>query len=495
MNFSQVSTPGDNTTTHSADLRDLIRVKNLSLTVSFTDGSRWPSNQPAVQPVVITLAIAHDLRQTAQTDDLSHSINYSGIVSSIRKAIDGTSFPSVEALADLVCESCLTLHSHIQDIFVRISRPKALLYACAAGIELSRHRIGKAPPEETFFIEGLECHAIVGVNPCEREERQRVRFNIWLTRGTSRKSPFDFRNLTRKIVDNIQVSTYLTLEALASSVARVVLLYTAADSDRVTVKAAKPNALILAESAEVEVIRTLKDYQPVPTDSDGSPSTTVSPASSPFPSSKDDTKPSGNSSEDRDTRTTEPAPSTLTALLATLPRNSKTDSPTSYPHKATIALGANIGDRFANIERALRLIESPGADLQQGNGVPKVVIVDTSFMYETSPMYITDQPKFINCACMVDTSLEPRELLTFLKDIENAVGRVSTFRNGPRAIDLDILTFDSAILDTRPESERGTLDNLAGQLVIPHPRIAERERNAETFKRVRGAKLSSALLI
>ena len=48
-------------------------------------------------------------------------------------------------------------------------------------------------------------------------------------------------------------------------------------------------------------------------------------------------------------------------------------------------------------------------------------------------------------------------------------------RFGPRAVDLDIVTFGSSIVDTRDEAERGSLDNLAGHLVIPHPRMAERE--------------------
>lgn len=71
--------------------------------------------------------------------------------------------------------------------------------------------------------------------------------------------------------------------------------------------------------------------------------------------------------------------------------------------------------------------------------------------------------------------MNPRELLTFLKEIETAVGRVVSFRNGPRAIDLDILTYDSIIFDTRPPNATNTLDNLENELVIPHPRIAERE--------------------
>lgn len=66
-------------------------------------------------------------------------------------------------------------------------------------------------------------------------------------------------------------------------------------------------------------------------------------------------------------------------------------------------------------------------------------------------------------------------MLEFVKEIEAIVGRVASFRNGPRAIDVDILTYDSEVFDSRPVAERSSLDNLAGQLVVPHPRIAERE--------------------
>ena len=66
-------------------------------------------------------------------------------------------------------------------------------------------------------------------------------------------------------------------------------------------------------------------------------------------------------------------------------------------------------------------------------------------------------------------------LLEIVKTIERTVGRVPSFRNGPRAVDLDILFYDNAPVDTRPESLRGSLEDLEGYLVIPHPRMAERE--------------------
>lgn len=144
-------------------------------------------------------------------------------------------------------------------------------------------------------------------------------------------------------------------------------------------------------------------------------------------------------------------------------------------HTVAIALGSNLGDRFANIEMALRLLEVPQALLEGLDNEAQVSVIDTSFMYETAPMYVTDQPRFANCACIVETNLQPVALLHLLKKIEDMVGRVPTVRNGPRAVDLDILTYDDEKIDTRPEDKQHDLQNLTGELVVPHPRLAERE--------------------
>ncbi len=69
----------------------------------------------------------------------------------------------------------------------------------------------------------------------------------------------------------------------------------------------------------------------------------------------------------------------------------------------------------------------------------------------------------------------PFMLLEILKTVERTIGRVPSIRNGPRAVDLDILFYDDACIDTRPESLRGSLEHLEEHLVIPHPRMTERE--------------------
>ncbi|KAG8750511.1 trifunctional dihydropteroate synthetase [Serendipita sp. 396] len=122
-----------------------------------------------------------------------------------------------------------------------------------------------------------------------------------------------------------------------------------------------------------------------------------------------------------------------------------------------LALGSNIGDRVANIEGALSYLES-NSDIR---------IVDTSFLYETRPMYVLDQPKFINGACLVSTAMDPQNLINTIKDAESRQGRLPGIRNGPRVVDLDVL-FD--------DSNAYNLNSVPGRsLTVPHPKIHERE--------------------
>ena len=91
-------------------------------------------------------------------------------------------------------------------------------------------------------------------------------------------------------------------------------------------------------------------------------------------------------------------------------------SPGSSPsiYNAAIALGSNLGDSFHNIEYALRLLEYlPEEEHLDGIDLPFVRIIDTSFLYKTKPMYVNDQPAFINAACMVSSSLAKTNFFSF----------------------------------------------------------------------------------
>ncbi len=118
-------------------------------------------------------------------------------------------------------------------------------------------------------------------------------------------------------------------------------------------------------------------------------------------------------------------------------------------HIVYIALGANLGDRAANLRAALQSMP------------PDVHVLAESRVYETPPWGYTDQPPFLNMAVKAGTNLSPTALLGYLKQLEVRLGRAQSVRWGPRLIDLDILFYDDLVLDTPP-------------LVIPHPRLHER---------------------
>jgi len=118
-------------------------------------------------------------------------------------------------------------------------------------------------------------------------------------------------------------------------------------------------------------------------------------------------------------------------------------------HVVYLGLGSNLGDRDAHLRAALAAL------------APYVRIDRVSSVYETAPLHVLDQPDFHNIACRGETRLAPLALLRAAKGIERALGRVPGPRYGPRIIDIDLLLYDEATLET-PE------------LTLPHPRMAER---------------------
>jgi len=118
--------------------------------------------------------------------------------------------------------------------------------------------------------------------------------------------------------------------------------------------------------------------------------------------------------------------------------------------RIAVGLGSNVGDRTAN----LRLGVEGLATLQTA--------LECSSVFETQPVYITDQPPFLNACCIGRTLLSARLLLEALKDIELQAGRRTDERRyGPRPLDLDLLLYGPGVIE-EPD------------LVVPHPRLRER---------------------
>ena len=120
-----------------------------------------------------------------------------------------------------------------------------------------------------------------------------------------------------------------------------------------------------------------------------------------------------------------------------------------HTNRVFLALGANLGNRLSNLRQAVRALP------------PAVQPIRISPVYETLPWGFEEQPSFLNAVLEAETRLKPGALLAYLKEIEVRLGRQPGFRNGPRAIDLDVLFYDMKVV------------NLPG-LEIPHPRLHER---------------------
>ena len=118
---------------------------------------------------------------------------------------------------------------------------------------------------------------------------------------------------------------------------------------------------------------------------------------------------------------------------------------------AYLGLGSNLGDREKNIQEALALLEQNS-----------VRILKKSSLIETDPVGGPPQEKFLNGAAKIETKFSPEELLKTINRIEEQLGRIRKEKDGPRTIDIDILTYDQIQIQTPT-------------LTIPHPRMQERD--------------------
>ena len=127
----------------------------------------------------------------------------------------------------------------------------------------------------------------------------------------------------------------------------------------------------------------------------------------------------------------------------------------SLERRAVLSLGANLGDRVATIDRAVRALDA----------IDGIRVLDRSSAWE-SPSWHPDgeglSPDYANIVVIVGTALEPLELLDATRAVEDALGRVREERYGSRTIDIDIVAVGALELDT-------------DELTLPHPRAHERQ--------------------
>lgn len=122
----------------------------------------------------------------------------------------------------------------------------------------------------------------------------------------------------------------------------------------------------------------------------------------------------------------------------------------SRPVLAHVALGANLGDARATVRDAIAALDR----------LPQTRLLRASALYRSAP-WEASGPDFINAVAAIETGLGAHELLHALQALELQAGRERPYRNAPRTLDLDLLLYGDAIIDS-PE------------LIVPHPRLRER---------------------
>ncbi|KAJ2503254.1 trifunctional dihydropteroate synthetase [Coemansia sp. RSA 1972] len=424
------------------------------------------------QPVVITAEIHTSIAMAGKEDKLTGSVHYGMACKRVMKLAESNhGILSLEAFTEEVARACIDVTGCGLAVYVYARNPRALLHAEYAGVEIYRTRKdlfgswtndsteeesmqeagsaiaaraaavdagGVLNSEDNLVIKHLSLSTIIGINLWERHYKQVL--NITLTIHTARSTegsvsvhdktsrPWTYRKVADEVSEMVEKTSYRTVEALAIAIARTAIKQ--CKVPKLTVRVEKPSAVVFAACSAVEITRSVDDFSASSALTSGVASLNLSAVASAAPTPQYSGSPVAG-------------PSVVAAI-------NDADADT---HSAYIALGSNVGDRLANLHQALVYLNT---DLPQSR------LVDTSFLYETAPMYMTDQPLFLNAACKVQTKLEPLMLLDELKRIEAKMGRDFTaIRNGPRPIDLDILFYDELTMETE-------------KLTIPHALLHER---------------------
>jgi dihydroneopterin aldolase len=383
----------------------------LPLTISL---DHWSRPQPSPHSLTLTISTPPLTAEASQDDLGSTSINYSTSSKAVVALAQSRSWESLEGCAEAIAACVLEMGGDqgVKSVRVEIGALKVLAGG-KARIVISRGRQGEADASpDVMELEGVEVRCIIGLNPQERLEKQSVvvALSIPLPRPSSSSSsaesaplppfphklfgnaihevslpssiPFLSWSITYVLVragraqaldlvrgllirsllalfllsfQFVGASSYQTIESLAQALCDDLLslplpaAYSPLPS--ITVRVSKPYAITFAKYASVEITRSLGGLQ--------------SPAAN--------------------------APS------ASSPRREPDISGQGEEHVAYLAMGSNMGDRLGHIKSALKQLDECGSSR----------VVETSFLYESEPMYVEDQAKFMNGAVKVRITSHP----------------------------------------------------------------------------------------
>lgn len=394
----------------ASSLNDKVHITGLRATAT-VGLDHW--QKPVPQPVEVDVTFSTDFGRALDSDDLVFSLNYAVISAKLAHFLAQNTqrnFRSLGGLGDALMGALEVERAACSAVEVRVAAPKLAIHAEVSFTEtVSPTEIGSlqtcATPPSTatsiYTLDGLRALTLIGVFTFEREAKQYVVMDLQL--GVPARA-LDVRSLSAGVHLYLERSNFKTVEALIKKTAQWVLV-NAPEVEWAAVRVTKPNAIVYTDGVGVSGHYTRGDFAP------------------------------GESAET--TAHTDCPPDIGAGAAFDLP----VSTPHSFAgtHTVYIAFGSNI-DPVANIAHGLRLLDDH----------PNIHLDATLALYVSKPMYVTDQHDFVNGVVRATVrDMSPHELLEHLKHIEYAqLARVKHHDNGPRTLDLDIVLFGDACVNT-----------------------------------------------
>lgn len=397
----------------SLDLKDVVMLKNLQYSALINN---------KVKNLKMNIKFFTDFALASANDDLKYSINYAIVSKAFKNYEDKNqdfNYKSIITLANNVIkdvafkENCSNIELNIEakeekfDYIVSINR----------SLDTKGNIIYNG--NDHILIKNLNLSTIIGIYTFERFQKQSVLLNIEFKINLIDNNP-DISHIGSTISKYIENSNFKTVEALVLNVNKLIYKLI-------------PSVL----DCNVEVLKTdIIDYTDVGVS----------------------TRVSKEEIEKLDTQIVEFSKDDITIdrfVIPNLNQETQINNLEDYEdknHIVYLAFGSNVGHQLHNILQAINEL----------NLYKEIKVLQTSSLYKSKPMYYLDQPDFINGCLKISTTLSPHNLLKALKDIEYlSLNRIKEFDNCPRTIDLDIILYDSLIINTT-------------DLNIPHIRMIER---------------------
>ncbi|SCU99313.1 LAME_0G02674g1_1 [Lachancea meyersii CBS 8951] len=378
-------------------------------------------NRTVPQDCQISLEMTTNFSKASQSDELRYSLNYAVISKEVARFVDtNKDYKTLGKLADKVLHHVKNKYLGIEKLALTAEAQEA--HIRAENIRLLIHAPQEHPYTDRLVISGLKLLTLIGVFTFERMQKQYVTIDIDVPWDKHSDSNINHQKVIQEVVSFVEASNFKTVEALVECVAHLALLQPYFEQNRsaaVIVKVLKLNAITATEGVGVSCTRTLADF-----------------------SGKEVPK---------------VGQSQFLSEVFDLPAVQVTPVVSGKPSVAYLAFGTNVGNRLANIQCAIDLL----------NANADVIVRKTSSIFESEPMYFQNQPQFLNGCLEIETRLSPNDLLRLCKHIEyEDLKRVKEFENGPRSIDLDIILYKNG---NGEDIVMSTAD-----LVVPHPRLIER---------------------